>query len=541
MLEGRTNVAERSEEASMARAALDAAPSATFVLDAKAGILFANQESQRMFGFPSAELVGTSLEALLVPGCRSACCEALARLLATPLAPARPLVLRDSYGVRKTEERFAIEISFVPFGAAAARMAVIEIRDVSAEQQIRDQSSAAALEAQNARERLEGLLEHAPAFIVAVNGQGKIDFINRTLPQHLRQDVIGSSWLRYFPPERQAHMEAKLRAMYETELTQTFETTTPGPDGAALWFDSQIAPIRTKGKIVGAVLVSQEVTERKRAQSELVLSRHMALLGTLAAGVAHEINTPIQYVGDSVHFLRDSARNLFALLDQIQALRRAAREGAPLGAAIEAAGRAEDAADLPYLRQEMPKAFASCIEGLNQVADIVRSLKDFAHPSQNEMVPADLNRAIQSSLTIATSEYKYVANVETELGEIPLVTCHVSEISQAVLNIVINAAHAIGDMVRGSERKGLITVRTWREGEEVVIAIADTGGGIPEAIRARVFDPFFTTKEVGKGTGQGLAIAWSTVKDRHAGSLTFDSNPGGGTTFFIRLPIRGNE
>jgi two-component system, NtrC family, sensor kinase len=189
----------------------------------------------------------------------------------------------------------------------------------------------------------------------------------------------------------------------------------------------------------------------------------------------------------------------------------------------------------------MPKAFESCIEGLHQVADIVRSLKDFAHPSRDEMVPADLNRAIQSSLTIATSEYKYVANLETELGELPLVTCHVSEISQAVLNIVINAAHAIGDVVRGSDRKGLITVRTWREGEEVVIAIADSGGGIPDAIRSRVFDPFFTTKEVGKGTGQGLAIAWSTVKDRHSGSLTFDSTPGSGTTFFIRLPILGTE
>ncbi len=539
-MEGRTNVAERSGDATIAWAALDAAPSAMLVVDVNGGIQFANMQCQRMFGVSSAELVGASLQALLTPECRSACCEALAGISATPLAPEEPLVLRDSYGMRKAEERFAIELSFGPFGAAP-RMAVVLVRDVSAEQQLRDQSSAAAIEAQNARERLEGLLEHAPAFIVALNGHGTIDFINRTLPQHLRQDVIGSSWLRYFPPERQALMEAKLRAMYETELTQTFETATLGPDGAPLWFDSQIAPIRTQGKIVGAVLVSQEVTERKRAQSELVLSRQMALLGTLAAGVAHEINTPIQYVGDSIHFLRDSARNLFALLDQIQALRRAALAGAPLAAAIEAAGQAEESADLPYLRDEMPKAFESCIEGLHQVADIVRSLKDFAHPSRDEMVPADLNRAIQSSLTIATSEYKYVANLETELGELPLVTCHVSEISQAVLNIVINAAHAIGDVVRGSDRKGLITVRTWREGEEVVIAIADSGGGIPDAIRSRVFDPFFTTKEVGKGTGQGLAIAWSTVKDRHSGSLTFDSTPGSGTTFFIRLPILGTE
>jgi len=539
MVEGRMGVARRMDDASLAWAALDAVPSAMLVVEANGGILFANRQSQRMFGLPGVELVGASLEALLAPESRSAWCEVLAVLAATPLAGEDPVVLHEAWGLRRTEERFPLELRLGSFGATASRMAVVAIRDLSDQKLLEDRHSAAAIEARNARERLEGLLEHAPAFIVAVNGQGTIDFINRTLPQHLRKDVIGSSWLRYFEPERQAHMEAKLRKMYETELTQTFETSTPGPDGVPLWFDSQIAPIRADGKVVGAVLVSQDVTERKRAQSELVLGRHMALLGSLAAGVAHEINTPIQFVGDNIHFLRDSAHDLFGLLDQIHALRRAAMEGKVLGEAIAAAEQAEEEADLPYLRQQMPKAIESCIEGLHQVASIVRSLKEFAHPSQNEMVPADLNRAIQSSLTIATNEYKYVANLETELGELPLVKCHVSEVSQAVLNIVINAAHAIGDVVRGSDRKGLITVRTWCEGDAVVIAIADTGGGIPEAIQSRIFDPFFTTKEVGKGTGQGLAIAWSTVKERHAGSLTFDTKPGGGTTFFIRLPILG--
>ena len=155
------------------------------------------------------------------------------------------------------------------------------------------------------------------------------------------------------------------------------------------------------------------------------------------------------------------------------------------------------------------------------------------------MVAADLNRAVQSCLTIAVNEYKYVADLETHFEELPLVTCHASEINQAVLNIVVNAAHAIEDVVRGTNQKGLITVRTRREGPMAVIAISDTGTGIPESIRSRVFDPFFTTKEVGKGTGQGLAIAWSTVKKRHSGELTFDTEPGKGTTFFIQLPIDG--
>jgi signal transduction histidine kinase len=171
------------------------------------------------------------------------------------------------------------------------------------------------------------------------------------------------------------------------------------------------------------------------------------------------------------------------------------------------------------------------------VATIVRSLKDFAHPAEHEMSAVDLNQVVQSTLTIATSEYKYVAEVVADFGELRPVTCHSGEIGQAVLNIVVNAAHAVGDVVAGTDRKGLITVRTRQEGDVAVIAVSDTGTGIPESIQSRIFDPFFTTKAVGKGTGQGLAIASSTVRERHGGELTFETAQGRGTTFFIRIPV----
>lgn len=388
-----------------------------------------------------------------------------------------------------------------------------------------------------ARQRLEALLEFAPAFIIGVSKTGTIDFINRTLPQHDKKDVIGASWLQYFPPERQAFMTEALRRTIETGTTQTFEVTTPGPDGQPVWFESQIAPIRVGGQTAGAVLVSQDVTERKRAQAELLAARHMALLGTLAAGVAHEINTPIQYVGDSLQFLRDASRELLQLLQKVQELRRAAVAGRPLAEAVRDAERAEDDADLPYLRENMPQAFERCLEGLGRVATIVRSLKEFAHPSDKEMGVFDLNRIVQNALTMALNEYKYVAELETNFGEVPPVTCHGGEIAQVVLNVVVNAAHAIGDVVKGSERKGLIRVQTRQDADSALISVTDSGGGIRESIRPRIFDPFFTTKEVGRGTGQGLAIAWSMVKERHGGELTFDTTVGRGTTFNIRIPI----
>ena len=384
--------------------------------------------------------------------------------------------------------------------------------------------------------RLNAMLDCAPAFIIALNRSGTIDFINRTLPQHAKEDVIGLHWHAFFHGQQRVMMESKLRAMYETETTQIFESNTPGPDGRPVWLDTQIAPIRCAGEIVGAVLVSQDVTERKRVHAELLSSRQMALLGTLAAGVAHEINTPIQFVGDSMEFLSGAMEALLGLVGTLQTLRYAAAAGQPLAALVEATRKAEEAVDLAYLRESLPPAFERCVGGLNQISRIARSLNDFAHPGDDAKAPVDLNRIVENALTIARSEYKFVATVETQFAELPPITCHAAEISQVILNLVVNAAHAIGDVVKDSGNKGVITVSTRLERGAAVIAIGDTGTGIPEAIRSRIFDPFFTTKEVGRGTGQGLSIAWSMVKERHGGELAFETEVGKGTTFFVRLP-----
>ena len=189
------------------------------------------------------------------------------------------------------------------------------------------------------------------------------------------------------------------------------------------------------------------------------------------------------------------------------------------------------------LRKEMPPALTLVADGLSRIAEIVRSMKDFAHADKQEMGPTDLNRAIASTLVIARSEYKPVAEVETDYGQLPPVICHTSQINQVVLNLVVNAAHAIADKIQRSGAVGKITVSTRVEGERVVIAIGDTGGGIPEDIRARIFDPFFTTKEVGRGTGQGLSIARNVIVKGHGGELDFTTELGKGTTFYIRLPI----
>ena len=295
-----------------------------------------------------------------------------------------------------------------------------------------------------------------------------------------------------------------------------------------------------KGRIVRGISI--DITTQKKLEGELYQAQKLESVGRLAAGVAHEINTPVQFVSDNCYFLRDAVAQVGALLRTYQEVfAAAASEQLTLQQAREQLEAAERDADLPFLNENMPTAVERSLEGLERVAAIVRSMKEFSHPNQASMSSADLNAAIRSTLTVARNEYKYVADVETHLGDIPFISCYVGEINQAFLNIVVNAAHAIEDVIAGTEKRGLITITTRLDGDAVLISIQDTGGGIPESIQPNIFDPFFTTKQVGKGTGQGLAIARSVIVDKHHGSLTFESVPGIGTTFLIRLPLEAAE
>lgn len=282
----------------------------------------------------------------------------------------------------------------------------------------------------------------------------------------------------------------------------------------------------------------KELEDRQRLELELRQAQKLEAVGQLAAGVAHEINTPIQFVGDSAHFLRDAFADLRGLIEAYRALAEAAATGA---AGPDMAGELaaqEEELDLEFLTEQIPKAIERTLEGSNRVAEIVRAMKEFAHPRQDEQAAADLNRAILSTLTVASNELKYVADVETDLAPLPPIVCHIGDLNQVVLNLVVNAAHAIADA--DARQRGTIRVSTaLEEPGSVVIRVSDTGGGIPEEIRGRVFDPFFTTKEVGRGTGQGLAITYALVCEKHGGSVRFDTETGRGTTFEVRLPVAG--
>jgi len=361
------------------------------------------------------------------------------------------------------------------------------------------------------------------------------------------EDLRNASAFAQVHPDDRANVSAAAQASIKSGLAQLLEYRTQHSDGSWRVLESQANPVRNaNGEVDHLVLVGRDVTERKKAEEEYkkmeLRLRHgqkMESIGQLAAGIAHEINTPTQYIGDNIRFLSDAFADLNRVLHGHSELLQAVKAKGATDALVEKVEKITSTADVAYLASEIPNAIRQSCDGVERVARIVSSMKDFSHPGTNEKACLDLNRAIESTITVCRNEWKYVAEMVTELDpNLPPVSCLPGEINQTILNIIVNAAHAIGDVVgEGENSKGTITISTQQCSDCVEIRIRDTGTGIPEHARTRVFDPFYTTKGVGKGTGQGLAIAHDVVVNKHGGLLSFETEVGRGTTFIIRLPL----
>jgi signal transduction histidine kinase len=280
-----------------------------------------------------------------------------------------------------------------------------------------------------------------------------------------------------------------------------------------------------------------DVTESRRLEREIAQGQKLESVGRVAAGVAHEINTSVQFISDSVRFVRHALRDLPLALADYRALAAGVLSGKDVAAAAKKASETDEAADVDYFLKNAPDALDRALDGIGRVGSVVKSMTEFAHPDTDTKADLDVNRAVRTTLNMARNEYKNVAELETDFGDVPPVCCHAGDLNQVVLNLVLNASHAIVDVVGDSGARGRITVRTRAIGDFVEISITDTGPGIPESVRGRIFEPFVTTKEVGRGTGQGLALSRGIVVEKLHGSLHFETETGRGTTFFIRLPV----
>jgi two-component system, NtrC family, sensor kinase len=382
------------------------------------------------------------------------------------------------------------------------------------------------------RTLLRTMIDLIPAFIYAKDTGSRFIAMNAALARNMgttSEAAIGRTDFDFHTPDLATKFYSDEQALIKSGES-IIDLEEPGFDqvtGQPRTVVTSKVPLRDEnGMVIGLIGVGFDITDRKLAEQRLAAGEKLESIGRLAAGVAHEINTPIQFLNDSVYFIREAMQELLA-------------HNAKLTAMLPKAAERDD--DIEDIKVELPPALDRVVDGLARIAEIVRSMKEFSHNDQEEMSRVDLNRAIASTLVIARTEYKYVADVHTDFAkDLPFVTCHGGQINQVVLNLVVNAAHAIEDVVKGTAGKGLITVKTYVENEQAVISIGDTGGGIPEAIRPRIFDPFFTTKQVGKGTGQGLSIAHNVIKG-HGGKLEFETAIGKGTTFYVRLPLESAE
>ena len=400
----------------------------------------------------------------------------------------------------------------------------------------------------DAHKEIESLLSSIPCILIEISKDGTIKRWNSVAESILQieaEEVLGRRIyecpIAWETEKVNSAIQSCAAEYLSLRLNEIRFTRKDGKDGI---LDLIINLVREGvARFSGFIILGTDITEYKLMERQLAQAQKLESIGQLAAGIAHEINTPAQYVGDNVRFLQEACRGLESVHDLYDQLLRELRSGNPTEDLVRKIEETVEEVDLGYIRQEAPKAVIQSLDGIGRISGIVRAMKDFSHPGTDVKTGIDLNKAIESTITVARNEWKYVAEMATDFDPgLPLVPCLPAEINQVILNIIINASHAVADALKqnGSDQKGTITIGTRAQGEHAEIRISDTGTGIPENIRSKIFDPFFTTKGVGKGTGQGLAISHSVVVGKHGGTITFDSEAGKGATFVIRLPLKQN-
>jgi PAS domain S-box-containing protein len=347
---------------------------------------------------------------------------------------------------------------------------------------------------------------------------------------------VGRDLAECLPENVVAALRAKFTASAgDASAASSLEVATPHGNGA-VHHEIRVVPS-------GAdewVCIVRDVTERHALAERLLQSEKLGAIGHLAAGVAHEINTPLQYIGDNLHFASSAVGDLLSHGSRVRNLVEAVTSPERRDDALRSLEASEREGDIQYVNEALPRAIQRSLEGIGRVTTIVRALKTFAHPNGHEIAAVDIASLVESTVAVATNEWKFVADVEVFVDpSLPAVRCAGGEISQVLLNLIVNASHAIADRVGATGDKGRIRIEARRVEDGCELRVSDTGTGIPERARSKVFDPFFTTKEVGKGTGQGLAMAHATVVNHHGGTIRFETELGVGTTFIVMLPIGG--
>lgn len=482
-----------------------------------------NPAAEEIFGYSIDEVIGLPTALLLCPGK-----EQEQSWICGRARHGLPVQNLDTIRRHKDGRTLSVSLTAFPVRDEDGNMIGISttIRDLSEHKELEQKLS-------TAESQMRALLETTGEHMLILDRAWRLTFTNRPQPAGDMGAVIGMSLWDYQPEILGTVFEQEYRKAMDQRVTRRSEGYLPA---MKKWYACTAYPIGT-----GLLILAQDVTEKHAIDDQLRSAQKMEAIGQLAAGIAHEINTPIQYVGDNTLFFKDCWEQVTHMLELAQQLRSEIKGNAESAPECREFDASVGSADLVYLREEVPKAIDQTLDGIERVSKIVRAMKEFSHPGSEHKQATDLNKAIEATVTIARNEWKYVADVELHLDhDLPPVVCLAGEINQMLLNLLVNAAHAIQEAQRNNSKvRGKIAITTLHEGPWAEIRIKDSGTGIPEEIRDRIFDPFFTTKEVGKGTGQGLTLAQTVVVKKHSGRIWFDTEQDNGTTFFVRLPLSG--
>jgi PAS domain S-box-containing protein len=512
------------------RSFVNASQDAMIAVDASGRIELWNPAAEKMYGYSAEEIIGTNW--------RDTAPEDLVEdyssmiSIVSELANINQGTTMEIMTANRTGYRFPVEIS----GSGTLRdgmpYIIFTARDISERKKVETELKRLALIVEQARE------------IVVVGDQtGKIIYVN---PAYLESsgyhhsEIIGKECSSVFVVNEDSPECINHLSHHSSSNSWTGTIKMVGKEGKIFMADVRIASVLDReGNSVYRVMVGKDITEELKLESELRQAQKLESIGQLAAGIAHEINTPTQYVGDNTSFLKESYEDLRKLLDKYAVLKDEATNAGFAQETVKELDGLIIETDLEFLEVEIPKAINQSLDGVNRVAQIVRAMKDFSHPGSEEKQRHDIHKAIENTALVARNEWKYVAEMEFDFDEnLHSVPMYAGDFNQVILNMITNAAHAISEKIGpDSTEKGKIKVETRLDGKYAEIRISDTGTGIPDRIQSKVFDPFFTTKEVGKGTGQGLSISHSVICEKHGGSLKFETVEGEGSTFIIRLPI----
>ena len=527
-LSGAILAMEESEE--RGRAIINSMLDAHITTDSDGLIHSMNPAAESLFGYTLAEAHGQPVTLLIAPKHHAAVnIEAMYAAINRPEGMVTLTQQYDDAGRDKDGRIFPVEV--VTSGMSTSRGIYFSaiVHDLTARR------------AAEAELRLLGAaVENASDAVCITARNGLIEYVNSAMEKRLsqpRNTIIGKTiecFQKFISSDASL---AQISASFMGGQRRWAGTVISElPDGRRLHDDFFVTPLaKPDGELTHYVTTWRDISAKLEMEQQLLRGQKLEAVGQLAAGIAHEINTPTQYVGDNIRFLKDSFAAVGTLLSRLGHLDETATDGKILSADLH---KALEDADADYLLAEIPRAVDQSLEGVDRVAKIVCAMKEFSHPA-TERTPLDINRAMASTATVASNEWKYVAELVTDFDpDLPQVPVMPGDFNQVILNMIVNAAHAIGDVVGdGANGRGTITLSTRKDGDCVEIRISDTGCGMTPAVAARIFDPFFTTKAVGKGTGQGLSITHNVIVDKHGGNIQVESAPGSGTTFIIRLPI----